>query len=272
MKHIIKVQSLENLPETRPLIAMDGNYNLAQYGESAGPQIEMVDLGLASGTKWAKYLYGVNPNQLTTASDWYGKYLMWGELEEKAGWDGQGTKVPYDWANYKYATGTYSSSNKKVFIKYVPTDKPEYWNGTGDPDNLTTLEPVDDVASVNYGGNWRIPTKEELEELMALPSQWVNNYDPSKAEHTTDDGGIQDLNGRIFTGTNGNTLFMPAAGYRSTSGIWGVGDYGEFWSSNLWLNVYNYVPHSASRLSISSGGTSMDRDHRYYGLTVCPVC
>jgi len=218
----------------------------------------MVDLGLASGTKWAKYLYGVNPNQLTIASDWYGKYLMWGELEEKAGWDGQGTKVPYNWANYtRHTNGTYSSSNQKVFIKYIPTNKPEYWNGTGDPDNLDTLESVDDVASVNYGGNWRMPTQDELNELKALTNQWVTNYND-----------ISGLNGRLFTGTNGNMLFIPAAGYRDGSDIYDVGSYCNLWSSSLYLDDPGY----ACNLGFFSGNIDMYDNDRCYGFSVCPVC
>ena len=63
---------------------------------------EVVDLGLPSGTLWSKYNLGVDPNQLSIASNWYGKYLMWGELEEKTDWDEQGTEVLYEWDNYKF--------------------------------------------------------------------------------------------------------------------------------------------------------------------------
>jgi len=235
---------------------MDNNGGLFAEGQAAAPQIEFVDLGLS--VKWAKYLYGVNPNQLTNASDWYGKYLMWGELEEKACWDGQGTKVPYDWANYtRHTNGTFSYSNKKVFIKYIPSNKPEYWNGTGDPDNLTTLESVDDVASVNYGGNWRMPTQDELNELKALSNQWVTNYN-----------GISGLKGRLFTGTNGNTLFIPAAGYRFGSDIYGVGSRCNLWSSSLYLGN----PDNAYCLYFDSGNIYMDYYNRCYGFSVCPVC
>ena len=272
MKHIIKVASLANLPETRPLIAMNGEGKLFVEGQAAGPQMEFVDLGLS--VKWAKYLYGVNPNQLTTASDWYGKYLMWGELEEKAGWDGQGTLVPYDWANYtRHTNGTYSSSNKKVFIKYVPTNKSEYWNGTGVPDNLTTLESVDDVASVNYGGNWRMPTRAECEELLdttKVTNVWINNYDPNKLVHNPeDDGGISGLNGRLFTSiSNGNTLFIPAAGYRFGSNIYNVGSYCYLWSSSLYLGN----PGRAYYLYFNSVNISMNSNDRCFGYIVCPVC
>ena len=251
---------------------MDSNGGLFAEGQAAAPQIEFVDLGLS--VKWAKYLYGVNPNQLTNASDWYGKYLMWGELEEKAGWDGQGTLVPYDWANYtRHTNGTYSSSNKKVFIKYVPINKSEYWNGTGVPDNLTTLESVDDVASVNYGGNWRMPTQAECEELLdttKVTNVWINNYDPNKLVHNPeDDGGISGLNGRLFTSiSNGNTLFIPAAGYRFGSDIRNVGSNCCLWSSSLGLGY----PSRAYNLYFKSGNIIVSNNERYSGYSVCPVC
>ena len=62
---------------------------------------EVVDLGLPSGTLWCKYNLGVNPNQLTKAKNWYGKYYAWGELEgNKTNKDG---KSYFGWANYKYS-------------------------------------------------------------------------------------------------------------------------------------------------------------------------
>ena len=209
--------------------------------------IEFVDLGLS--VKWAKYNYGVNSEQLTTASDWYGKYLMWGELEEKSGWDGQGTKIPYDWSNYKYTNG---ASNK--LTKYC--NKSTYGNN-GFTDNLTQLVPEDDVTTVNYGGNWRMPTQTELTELKSLSNQWVTNYN-----------GISGLNGQLFNGTNGNQLFIPASGYRRDSGISGVGSYCCTWSNSLDSDS----PYGAWCLHFYSGGTYLGFYYRCLGFSVRPVC
>lgn len=207
---------------------------------------EMVDLGLS--VKWAKYNYGVNPEQLTSASDWYGKYLSWGEVEEKAGWDGQGTKVPYDWTNYKYANG---ASNK--LTKYC---NKSFYGNEGYTDELKQLVLADDVASVNYGGSWRMPVQAELEELITLPSQWVANYN-----------GIQDLNGRLFTGTNGNILFIPAAGNLRGSDTDDTSSC-RLWSSSLYLDN----PSLARALNFNSSGylgTSLESRSR--GLSIRPV-
>ena len=87
-----------------------------------------IDLGLS--VKWAEYNAGVNLKDLSTAESWYGGFYAWGETE---------TKSDYSWATYKHTNGTYSGSNKKVFTKYIPTNKPEYWHGEGDPDNKTDV-------------------------------------------------------------------------------------------------------------------------------------
>lgn len=160
MKHIIKVETLQNLPETRPLIAMDANGVLFAKGQDL-----FVDLGLVSGTKWAKYNIGAS-----SISD-YGDYFAWGETE---------TKSDYSWETYNYG----SDWNK--LTKYCPSDKSEYWDGSGNPDNLTQLVPTDDVAAVTNSA-WRMPTKEECEELKALPNKWMN---------------VNGVNGRVFVSEN----------------------------------------------------------------------
>ena len=119
------------------------------------PSIEMVDLWLTSGTLWAKANIGATCGD--TAESWYGNYYAWGETE---------TKSDYSWATYKYANG---ESNK--LTKYCPSGKTDYWNGTGSPDNKLILDAVDDIAAVEFGSNYRMPTKTEIEELIALPNQ-----------------------------------------------------------------------------------------------------
>ena len=134
----------------------------------------MIDLGLS--VKWAKNNIGATNGD--TAESWYGGFYAWGETE---------TKSDYSWATYKYANGAYSDSNIKVFTKYIPSNKPEYWNGTGSPDNKLILDTVDDVVNVELGGNYRMPTKAEIEELIALPNKWMT---------------INGVNGRVFCKAN----------------------------------------------------------------------
>ncbi len=200
--------------------------------QSDGP--EMVDLGLS--VKWAKNNIGATCGD--TAESWYGGYYAWGETE---------TKENYSWSTYKYG------SNYNKLTKYCPTNKSNYWNGTGSPDGKTILDAVDDIATLEFGTNYRIPTKAELEELKTLTNQWVTNYN-----------GVSGLNGRVFTGTNGNTLFIPAAGY-----------FDEFTCSNAGSNCYlrssslnSDYPNYVWSLSFYSDNILLGDSSRYRGFSV----
>ena len=249
MKHIVKVNNIQDAKDSaiRPIIALDNRGILFFEGAKVVPE-GFVDLGLPSGTLWSKYNLGVNPEDLSTAESWYGNYYAGGELEEKAGWDGQGTKVLYDWPTYKYANGS-----ERKLTKYCNNSN---YGNNGFTDNLTQLVPEDDVATVTNSA-WRMPTEAELEELVALPNEWVDNYN-----------GISGLNGRVFTGKNGNTLFIPAASYRDGSDIYDVGSSCFLWSSSLTLGY----PYCACYLYFDSDSIYMDDCHRCCGLSVRPVC
>ena len=212
---------------------------------SAGPEPPvMVDLGLS--VKWAQYNFGVNEAQLTTAADWYGNFYAWGEIE---------TKTDYSWTQYlRHSNGNYvSAAFTKAFTKYIPTDKEnDYWAGEGNADNKLVLEAVDDICTATYGAGYRMPTKTEIEELIGLPNEWVTDYN-----------GISGLNGRVFTG-NGNTLFIPAAGYFNGSSHHDAGSYCYLWSSSLDADY----PAFAWRLYFYSDGIYADFNDRCYGLSV----
>ena len=193
---------------------------------------DAVDLGLPSGTLWCKYNLGVNPNQLTNPEDWYGDYYAWGELK--------GNKPEFRWKNYKF--GDYSK-----LTKYCNNPK---FGLNGLDDNLTQLLQEDDAAYQNkkfLNFKFHIPTKDQCEELLKYTNNYqVKNYNPNKDIHNPeDDGGIFDLNGRIFEGKNGNQMFIPAAGYCSGNNCNYVGSEGFLWSSSLCLdnpsNVYNLI-------------------------------
>ena len=209
---------------------------------------EVVDLDLPSGTLWCKYNLDVDPNQLTKAKGWYGKYFAWGELE--------GNKPKYDWKHYKFDQ---NNSNSEL-TKYNKND------------NLTELQPEDDVAYQNkkfYNYKFHMPTKEQCEELINYTSNyWVKNYNPNKIIHSQiDDGGIQGLNGRVFVGKNANQLFIPATGYYGDSKIGGVSSHCDLWSSSLYVGY----PYYAYYLYIDSTDIYMDQDTRYFGYSVRPV-
>ena len=154
---------------------------------------DWVDLGLPSGLLWATRNVGA------TSPEDYGDYFAWGETQPKE---------VYDWSNYIYCNGPVNT-----LTKYCS----DLWWGNGFTDSLTILQPGDDAATANYGG--RTPTKEEWEELM-------NN---TTAIWTTQNG----ENGRLFTSSNGNSLFLPAAGDRWDGSLYYDGIYGYYWSSSL---------------------------------------
>ena len=190
-----------------------------------------VDLGLPSGTKWATCNVGAtNPED-------YGNYFAWGETT---------TKEIYNWSTYIYCNGSSST-----LTKYCSNSS---YGDNGFTDALTTLEASDDAATANWGSAWRMPTRSEFNELK-------NNCTKT---WTTQNG----VNGRLFTGPNGNSIFLPAAGYRDGSVLYGAGSRGYYWSSSL----YTPYPYSVWPLLISSDGLDVGHYSRLYGFSVRAVC
>jgi uncharacterized protein (TIGR02145 family) len=189
-----------------------------------------VDLGLPSGLLWATCNVGADTPEA------YGDHFAWGETQPK------GT---YRWSTYQYCNGSYNT-----LTKYCNNSSYGY---NGFTDNLTTLLPEDDAATANWGEGWRMPTKAEFEELY-------NNTTVT----WTQQGGV---NGRLFTATNGNSLFLPAAGYRNGSILGLAGSYSYYWSSSL----YTDGPRDAWGLYFYSDNYYVDYDYRYYGRSVRPV-
>ena len=226
---------------------------------------EAVDLGLPSRTFWCKYNLDVNPNQLSKAKDWYGGYYAWGEIEPNKT-DKDGT-ICFDWSHYKYG----NQSNKLTKYKLTKyCNKPKY-GLNGFTDNLSELLPEDDAAYQNkklYNFKFHIPTKEQFEELINYTKNyWVNNYDPNKLKHNSeDDGGVQGLNGMIFEGKNGNQMFIPASGYHYNFNIYNVGSICYSWSLSLSLGD----PGFAYCLYFSES-TSIDEASRENGFAIRPV-
>ena len=148
-------------------------------------------------------------------------------------WGETQPKSVYNWDTYQY----YDGNN---LTKYTGSD------------GLATLLPEDDAATANWGNGWRMPTQTEWQELL----------DNTTSTLTTQNG----VYGRLFTASNGNSIFLPAAGWRRNSSLDYAGSYGYYWSSSLsddfqydaWhFFLYNY---------------SVGSNPRYLGLTVRPVC
>ncbi len=179
---------------------------------------EYVDLGLS--VKWATCNVGAqNPED-------YGEFYAWGETRAKTIFTVKG---------YRFRAGGESYHDMKL-SKYDPDEI---------LDNLkkTVLDMADDVANVKWGGNWRMPTKEEIEELN-WNCDWV----------WTTQNGVKGV--KITSKVEGYTdrsIFIPAAGYRIDSRHLFAGVSGEYWSS-----TNSMLKTSAYHLYFDSCGSSLD--------------
>lgn len=131
------------------------------------------------------------------------------------------------------------------------TYKEDNYTYSGNP---TTLPSSADAATANWGSDWRMPTDAEMNELK-------NNC---TVTWTTQNG----VNGCLFTGPNGASIFLPAAGYRDGSSLKYVGSDGYYWSSSFNTDY----PDLARRLYLYSDGCRMVYSTRYYGFSVRAVC
>ena len=225
---------------------------------------EVVDLGLPSGTLWCKYNLDVDSTQLNKAEDWYGDYYAWGELESNK--TDKDNKIYFDWDNYKFG----NDYNK--LTKYC--SDPDY-GLKHFTDNLIQLLPEDDVAYQNkklYNFKFHIPTKEQYDELIDYTNNyWINNYDPNKIKHNSeDDKGIKGLNGMIFEGNNGNQMFIPAAGYRSDFDNNFISSECNLWTSNLKLD-YPYNAYYICFKAFNQAGRPIYDGLRCFGFNIRPV-
>lgn len=176
-----------------------------------------VDLGLS--VKWASCNVGA------TSPEEYGDYFAWGETA---------TKSSYTESN----SVTYGLSISELESRGI----------IGSDGNLTAAY---DAATVNCGSDWRMPTLDEIEELM----------DKCTWSWTTQNG----VNGRKVTGPSGNSIFLPSAGYRFNASLYDAGSYGGYWSASPYSDNY------ACYLYFNSGYYGWSIDNRDYGRVVRPV-
>ena len=189
---------------------------------------EWVDLGLS--VKWATCNVGA------TKPEEYGNYYAWGETE---------TKTTYNWSTYKWCNGSAETQTK-----YCTNS--DY----GTVDNKTVLDLEDDAARANWGGAWRMPTDAEWTELLENCTwTWTSDYNGT---------GVA---GRIVTSNiNGNSIFLPAAGYRYNDVLDGAGNLGYYWSSSLGTTSVHVI-----FVGFDSDGVGRGNGLRYSGQSVRPV-
>ena len=205
-------------------------------------QYEYVDLGLPSGLKWAKCNVGAEKE-----TD-YGLYFKWGETSGVSGsLVGKCSDENYSLASYKYCDGPYDTLTKYNTSSLYGEN----------PDNITTLESVDDVATQIMGDDWRMPTMDDFIELLDnTTNEWTQ---------------VNGVDGYKFTGTNGNSIFIPASGRRSGSWFDHQGSVGYVWSSSLDTSY----PLSAWYLYFNSDNVdtnSLYRDHAFVVRGVMKSC
>ena len=220
------------------LYDMYGNviaWDTVKIGNSQ-PLDEWVDLGLPSGILWASCNVGaMSPEE-------YGDYFAWGETEPKS---------VYNWSTYRYCTVD-GSGDLSTLTKYNTSST------YGTVDNLTTLDSSDDAAAFRLGNGARTPTKEEWKELLVNTTMvWTT---------------LNGVNGRMFTGSNSNTIFLPAAGTRYESELDEVGSIGWYWSASLGTI---YHPYYAWKFRLERSEVFIYEDfydyERYHGLPVRAV-
>ena len=203
---------------------------------------QAVDLGLPSGVKWA------NMNVGATSPEDPGDYFAWGETEPYylpghalddpcTAW--KPGKRGYRDESYRWITSEYGGE----YTKYCRADKAM---------SFSVFNYEDDAARANWGGEWRTPTYVELFELMD------NCYLSTETE-----------NGNTFTRAtskiNGNSIIIPAAGYRSYQSLKFYGKEACFMTTWLTGNYHFYTFASFGNINGYSGNS------RYEGIPVRPV-
>lgn len=176
----------------------------------------LIDLGLPSGTKWACCNVGAGvPEEL-------GGFFAWGETVEKN---------HYALDNYAYL-----DENDKYFLLEEDIAGTAY-----------------DVSCVNWGGLWRMPSDEQINELLDYCTcKWFS---------------LNNVCGILVTGSNGATIFLPAAGYSRDDTIGAIGSGGNYWSSTV-----HPQNNDAFGLYFDSEGCYRGFSSRYDGRSVRAVC
>ena len=189
---------------------------------------EYVDLGLS--VKWAKCNVGA-----ATETE-YGDYFMWGSTTPN-------TNTICDWEHAPFNGG-----NSEYNDEYFTAHKSEYL------DDNENLKPKFDAATQIMGGDWRMPTEDEIQELLDNTiKEWAQ---------------VNGVNGYKFTsnkeGFQNNSIFIPAAGSCGDGEVYDVGDYGDVWSSSLTTSS----PDNAWCLCFGSGNCYVYDNYRCYGRSV----
>ena len=109
-----------------------------------------------------------------------------------------------------------------------------------------------DAATANWGGKWKMPSTSQIDALLYCTKSWDN---------------LNGVKGLVFTGSNGNKIFMPAAGYAQTSNVMSEGQKGHYWTST----ISPYGKSSAFFMSFYSSSVKQEYYNRSDGRSVRAV-
>ena len=206
---------------------------------------EAIDLGLS--VKWASFNLGASKPEE------YGDYYAWGEIDPyyepgfarsvNTVWK-SGKEDGYSWSSYKWCKGSQTTMTKYCSNSSFGLD--------GFVDGKITLDPEDDAAHMNLGGNWRMPTREEWIELFSWESGTSVGYTS-----------LNGVGGVLVIGTNGNSIFIPYSGNRDGTVLYPLCGY--YWSSSL-LSNSNYGEYEYLQ-----DHTKLIYGERFWGLSIRPV-
>ena len=150
-----------------------------------------------------------------------------------------GANAPEEYGDY-FAWGETTPKNTYTSGNYTYSANPD-------------ILPADhDAATANWGSGWRMPTEADWDELLANTTvTWTTQ---------------NSVKGRKFT-ANGNSLFLPAAGYRDDGSLYLAGGDGYYWSSSL----YSGNPSKAWGFDFDADDLFMYDSNPYYGRSVRAV-
>lgn len=201
--------------------------NPSNNSDDAAKGLSAIDLGLS--VKWGSCNLGASKPEE------FGNYYAWGETEPKD---------DYSWETYKWGMGT-----NDTFTKYC-TNRSYGYNGF--TDGRTELMAEDDAATIALGGKWRMPTGDELKELVDKCTWTLTSQN--------------DVKGYLVTGPSGNSIFLPGAGMKRYTAVLYLGE-PTYWASSL----YKDDTKSARYIGINNNKIWFSGSLRWYGYSIRPV-
>ncbi len=189
------------------------------------PGIAVIELGLPSGRLWA------DRNVLAESPEDAGAFFSWGNVEPH--FPGNENDWGANAFGYQFSREEYAKTEGSKLEDDIPA--------------------THDAATVNLGKPWRMPSKEDFEELSEH-CDWVRKT-------------INGVKGYLVTSkANGNTLFFPVAGIGYGTSLCYAGAYGRYWSRSLYSSAYGYTLHFDS-----PGVSPASTNSRLFGFSVRAV-